>query len=113
MRILAAVFGTVLFLLGLVFCAAASATGLWQRWVLGGVLCASGVVVWRLGCMRCGSMTVEHRVEFPGESRLKELTCEQCGGSLTAKNMRLEAGAVFVSCPYCSAEYQIEEAPKW
>ncbi|GAG08140.1 unnamed protein product, partial [marine sediment metagenome] len=34
-------------------------------------------------------------------------------GTLDSKSVSVQAGAVFVNCPYCESSYQIEEAPKW
>jgi uncharacterized Zn-finger protein len=27
--------------------------------------------------------------------------------------MEVKLGAVFIACPYCHSQYQIEEEPKW
>ena len=40
-------------------------------------------------------------------------TCRNCGSTLTAKSVRVEAGAVFINCEFCGTSYQLEEAPKW
>jgi len=113
MRAAGMVFGILLVLLGMVFCAAAVATGLWQRWILGGMLSASGLLLLSLSRLRPERTTIEHHVELPGDTHLQSLTCERCGGSLDSRSVTYRAGAIFVTCPYCEANYQLEEEPKW
>jgi DNA-directed RNA polymerase subunit RPC12/RpoP len=108
-------FAGLLVLIGLVFCVAAAATGVWPRWVLGGVLLAAGLAVVYFLRMKVPDQKVEvvQKIDFTGEEKLKEIKCRNCGGTLDAKAMTVSAGAVFVKCPYCGSGYQIEEAPKW
>jgi transcription elongation factor Elf1 len=44
---------------------------------------------------------------------LESFQCRNCGGKLSADNVKMVAGAPVVSCPYCGTSYQLEEAPKW
>ena len=55
----------------------------------------------------------EMKVDLSGDVSLENLTCKQCGGNLSEKSVSVRAGAVFVQCEFCGAEYQLEEAPKW
>ena len=55
----------------------------------------------------------ELKVDMPGDTSLEQIQCKQCGATLSSKSVRYAAGAIFVSCEFCSAEYQLEEAPKW
>jgi uncharacterized Zn-finger protein len=32
---------------------------------------------------------------------------------LNKESMEVKLGAVFIDCPYCHSQYQIEEEPKW
>jgi hypothetical protein len=41
------------------------------------------------------------------------MKCRNCGATLDSKSVSLQAGAVFVKCPFCDSQYQVEEAPKW
>lgn len=113
MKILAYLLAALLGLLGLVFCTAATATGLWPRWLLGGLLLASAVTVAILAGRKPPAVTLVQRIDFTGRARLAELKCATCGGSLSAAKSHIKDGAVFVSCPYCGAESQIEEDVKW
>lgn len=52
-------------------------------------------------------------IELSGDVSLDEFKCQSCGGSLTADNVKMVAGAPVVSCPYCNSTYQLTEEPKW
>lgn len=53
------------------------------------------------------------RIELSGDIDLESLTCRNCGGALTADNIKMVAGAPVVNCPYCGTSYQLTEEPKW
>ena len=46
-------------------------------------------------------------------SKIEEMKCKSCGGTLTAENIKLVNGAPMVTCPYCNSVYQLTEEPKW
>ena len=52
-------------------------------------------------------------IDLSGDVDLEKFQCEQCGGNLSADNVKMIAGAPTVNCPYCGAVYQISERPKW
>ena len=52
-------------------------------------------------------------IDLPGDVNLDTMKCQSCGGSLTADDIKMVAGAPTVSCPYCNTTYQITEEPKW
>lgn len=60
-----------------------------------------------------GPSELVQRIELSGEVNLESLTCRQCGGRLSSQNVQMLAGAPVVTCPYCSASYQLSEEPKW
>jgi Zn finger protein HypA/HybF involved in hydrogenase expression len=53
------------------------------------------------------------KIDLSGEVKAEKLKCQNCGGELSKDNISVQAGAVFVSCPYCNASYQNVEEPKW
>ncbi len=56
---------------------------------------------------------VTMKVDLPGETKIEEVKCRSCGGTLTAKDITLVNGAPMVHCPYCNTVYQLTEEPKW
>ena len=101
--------------LGLIFCVAAATTGLWQRWILGGILLGSGLLVVYFLRLKVPetNLTITRKIDFSGDVELQELNCKSCGAQLDSESVSMKAGAVFVKCPFCDSEFQIEEAPLW
>ncbi|HSQ39087.1 MAG TPA: hypothetical protein VLM78_02915 [Anaerolineales bacterium] len=56
---------------------------------------------------------VTMQVDLPGETKISEVKCRSCGGTLSAKDITLANGAPMVNCPYCHTIYQLTEEPKW
>jgi hypothetical protein len=53
------------------------------------------------------------KIDLPANVKLESLKCQSCGGSLSAKDIHMLAGAPVVNCPYCKSSYQLTEEPKW
>jgi predicted RNA-binding Zn-ribbon protein involved in translation (DUF1610 family) len=115
MRLAGYLFGGFLVLFGFVFCAAAAASGIWPRWILGGILLGAGLAVFYVLRMKVPAtqVTLTQKIDLSGDVQLEHLTCKSCGATLDSKSVTVAAGAVFVKCPSCGSQYQIEEAPKW
>jgi hypothetical protein len=60
-----------------------------------------------------GETKVTYNVDLSGDVALEKFECQNCGGSLSSKNVTMIAGAPTVDCPYCGKTYQLKEAPKW
>ena len=58
-------------------------------------------------------VVVRQQIDIGGDVEMEALKCESCGAQLDKSAISLAEGAVVVSCPYCSATYQIVEEPKW
>jgi len=56
---------------------------------------------------------VNVKIDLSGDVNLDTLKCKSCGGTLTSENIKLVAGAPYVTCPYCNTTYQLTEEPKW
>jgi hypothetical protein len=52
-------------------------------------------------------------IDLPANVALDTLKCKSCGGVLSAKDIKMVAGAPQVTCPYCQTTYQLTEEPKW
>lgn len=111
----------IVLILGIIFfIASADATqgsNMVPRMIIGAVLCGIGIFLFRRSGRKApgagaGEVPAQ-KIEFSGDVRLQEITCSKCGGALSSKDVAVKAGAVFITCPYCKSEYQVEEAPKW
>jgi len=56
---------------------------------------------------------VTMKVDLPGETKISQVKCRNCGGTLKPDNIRMVAGAPMVECPFCGTTYQFTEEPKW
>ncbi len=59
------------------------------------------------------AQNVTYKVDLPARTKIEEMKCRSCGGSLKADNVKMIAGAPTVECPYCGTTYQLTEEPKW
>ena len=56
---------------------------------------------------------VTMQVDLPGQTKIEQMNCRNCGGALKADNVKMIAGAPTVECPFCGTTYQLTEEPKW
>jgi type VI protein secretion system component VasK len=87
-------------------------------WLIIGVILVgiAFVLIWfagRLGKRAAEETTIVQKIDLSGDIQLEKLTCRNCGGALTADNVKMVAGAPVVNCPYCGTSYQLAEQPKW
>jgi hypothetical protein len=107
------VLAAVLALVGLLFLVAAGQGNVLPRVIISIVLLgAAAVLVW-LGRVKSPGQTIIQNIDLPGNTAQEQIKCKACGGTIGPKDVSVEAGAVFVKCPYCGTSYQLEEAPKW
>jgi hypothetical protein len=55
----------------------------------------------------------EVKIDLPGQTKIEAMKCRSCGGTLSAKDIKLVNGAPVVNCPFCGTTYQLTEEPKW
>jgi hypothetical protein len=60
-----------------------------------------------------GGDNVTYKIDLPSTTKIEQMKCRSCGGSLTAQNVKMLAGAPTVECPFCGTTYQLTEEPKW
>ncbi len=113
MSVVLYVLALVVGLLGLVFVAGNQGEVL--RIVVGCVLFAAAIAMVIAARLRpkVEQRNVVQRIDIGGDVKLQSLTCEKCGAAIEKEDVTLQDGAVIVSCRYCKATYQMEEAPKW
>ena len=87
------------------------------RLLVGGILVVIGLGIIFLVRMRepkpKQEVTIRQEIDIGGDVDMEALKCQSCGGQLDKSAISLAEGAVVVTCPYCSATYQIVEEPKW
>jgi Zn finger protein HypA/HybF involved in hydrogenase expression len=105
-KVMALVFSFVVFVIGLAFLI----TG---RVVVGLLLISVSVFLDFLAFRKKETVVVEQKIEIGGEISSRMLKCRNCGAELNKDAMEVKLGAVFVACPYCHSQYQLEEEPKW
>jgi len=56
---------------------------------------------------------ITQKIDLSGDVKLETMKCQKCGAQLDKDSVTLKEGAIFVSCPYCGSDYEVEEAPRW
>jgi hypothetical protein len=116
-KIIAYIMAAVFILFGVLFILATfGATGQLYMFVVGLILIAVGFGIIAFAARQGKAAAVEnitYKVDLPGEVQLESMKCKSCGGTLTAENVKMVAGAPVVTCPYCGTTYQLTEEPKW
>ncbi|HLO27874.1 MAG TPA: hypothetical protein VK249_01985 [Anaerolineales bacterium] len=84
--------------------------------LIGTVALIGGIVLIVLAVRRTKQDTAQnitYKVDMPGDTKVEQLTCKNCGGALKPENIKMVMGAPMVECPYCGTTYQLTEEPKW
>lgn len=116
-KTIAYIIAGVLILFGVLFILATfGATGQLYMLLIGAILLAIAfALIWFVSrqAKAAGAENVTYKVDLSGDVNLETFKCKQCGGTLTAENVKMVAGAPVVTCPYCGTTYQLTEEPKW
>ncbi len=119
-KVIAYIFAAILIFFGVLFIWATFSPEGQIGWLLVGII-SVGIgfgIIWFAGRKK-PSAAGEHgegvtlNIDLPGDVSLDTLKCQSCGGSITADNIQMLAGAPTVSCPFCNTTYQLTEEPKW
>jgi Zn finger protein HypA/HybF involved in hydrogenase expression len=105
-KVLAVIFSFIVFFVGLAFLI----TG---RLAIGLLLIAVSLLLVFMAFRKKETVIVEQKIDIGGEVNPRILKCRNCGAELNKEAMEVKLGAVFIACPYCHSQYQIEEEPKW
>lgn len=105
-KFLAMGFSFIVFVIGLAFLI----TG---RVAIGLLLLAVSLFLVFLAFRKKETVIIEQKLDIGGEVSSRLLKCKNCGAELSKDAMEVKLGAVFISCPYCHSQYQLEEEPKW
>ena len=92
-------------------------TGLGIAGVLFGTIALiGGIIMIVIAARKTKQETAQNvtlKVDLPGQTKIEQMKCQSCGGTLTADNIKLVNGAPMVNCPFCGTVYQLTEDPKW
>jgi uncharacterized Zn-finger protein len=83
---------------------------------IGAIALVGGIVLIVLAVRKTKQETaqnVTYKIDVPGDTKVEQLTCKNCGGALKPENIKMVMGAPMVECPYCGTTYQLTEEPKW
>ncbi len=117
-RIIAYIAAAVLIFFGVLFIWAAFNPEGQTGWILVGII-SVGIgfgVIWlanRRGAAAAGGEDVTLKIDLPADVNLDVFKCQSCGGELSMDNVKMVAGGLMVTCPYCNTTYQLKEEPKW
>ncbi|MFP3904799.1 MAG: hypothetical protein ACLFWB_11205 [Armatimonadota bacterium] len=92
------------------------AAGKWHSTVhviIGVVLLGVAAALVYIARMQTPDTKIIQEIELSGDVNPEQMRCNACGGQLSSENLEVRGGAIFVECPYCGTEYQLEEKPKW
>ena len=85
--------------------------------VVGGVFIGGGILLvvrgQAKGQVGGGGDNITYKIDLPAQTKVEQMKCRSCGGSLKADNVKMIAGAPTVECPFCGTTYQLTEEPKW
>lgn len=117
MKIVFYILAAITIIIGLFYLWAATAPGSPNSYYLiGGLSAGIGLVlIWLAGRQKAagGDTQVTVNVDLPSNVSMDTLKCQSCGGILKPENVKMVAGAPWVTCPYCNTTYQLKEEPKW
>ncbi len=57
--------------------------------------------------------TIIQHLEVSGKMAAAQIKCPNCGGGITADQIRMVSGVPYVKCPYCGTTFELTEEPKW
>jgi hypothetical protein len=118
-RTISVIISSILIFFGVLFLWGAFSPDGSPAWIVIGLISIgiAVVIIW-LGTRRKAgeaneTQNVTLKLDLPGNVSLDTMKCKSCGGNLTAENVKMVAGALQVTCPFCHTQYQLTEEPKW
>jgi hypothetical protein len=114
-RIIAYIAAAILIFFGVLFIWGAFSPQGSPGWIIVGVISVGAGLglIWLARKRAKEQMEIIQKIELSGDVNLENLTCQNCGGTLSSENIKMVAGAPVVNCPYCNSSYQLSEEPKW
>ncbi len=112
--ILGALAVAVVFFFAIIFALAASVAAATTRLATSGILFIIGIaIIVGIYYTTRKPKTVINRLEVSGQMAAAQIKCPNCGGSISADQIRMVNGVPYVKCPYCGTTFEVTEEPKW
>jgi predicted Zn finger-like uncharacterized protein len=112
--VLGGVAAAVLFFFAVIFALAASVQATTARLATSGILFIAGLaVIVGVYYTTRKPKTVIQRLEVSGQMAAAQIKCPNCGGSISASEIKIVSGVPYVKCPYCGTTFEVTEEPKW
>jgi predicted Zn finger-like uncharacterized protein len=112
--ILGTVAVAILFFFAVIFALAASVQATTARLATSGILFIIGLaIIVGIYYTTLKPKTVIQRLEVSGEMKAAGIKCPNCGGSINADQIKINAGVPYVKCTYCGTTFEVTEEPKW
>jgi len=116
-KIIAYIVAAILIFFGVLFIWGSTGEGGSPGWIPIGILSVGiGLVLIFWAAKRpaqADNTNVTLKLDLPGDVNMETLKCQSCGGTLAPENVKMVAGALVVTCPWCHTTYQLTEEPKW
>jgi ribosomal protein S27AE len=81
--------------------------------IIGLIMVAIGIIILYVISKNMKKTVNTYKVDLPGEVKVSNKSCQQCGGPLNANDFKIVNGTPTVECHYCGAVYEVTEEPKW
>ncbi len=112
--ILGGIAAAVVFFLAVIFALAASVQATEARLLTSGILFIIGLaIIVGIYYVTRKPKTVITQLEMSGKMAAAQIKCPNCGGSISASEIKINQGVPYVKCPYCGTTFEVTEEPKW
>ncbi len=112
--ILGGIAAAVVFFLAIIFALAASVQATSARLATSGILFIIGLaIIVGIYYTTRKPKTVIQQLKVSGQMKAAQIKCPNCGGSISADQIKIVSGVPYVKCPYCGTTFEITEEPKW
>ena len=104
----------ITFFFAVIFALASSVQATTSRLAASGILFIIGLaIIVGIYYITRKPKTVIQRLEVSGQMRAAQIKCPNCGGGISANEIKIVQGVPYVKCPYCGTTFEVTEEPKW
>jgi DNA-directed RNA polymerase subunit RPC12/RpoP len=112
--VLGALVAAVLFFFSLIFAIASSVQETATRLAVSLALFALGFAVTYVTYVSSRKPTkIIQQLELSGQMKAATIKCPNCSASVDARQIHIQQGVPYATCPYCGTTFEVAEEPKW